>query len=170
MDGEPFDIYDAARNLTGRAGRRGEPPLPSGEYFLVVHVWIMNSRGEYLITRRAPEKKNYPLLWEAPGGGVLAGESSLAAALREAREETGIALRPENGVFFKTSRRPGSFADIWLFRQDVPLDALALRPGETMDARLASPSEILAMEQAGAFFRNAYMEELFLFANKNLTP
>ena len=130
----------------------------------------MNSRGEYLITRRAPEKKNYPLLWEAPGGGVLAGESSLAAALREVREETGTALRPENGVFFKTWRRPGSFADIWLFRQDVSLDDLLLRPGETVDARLANFREILAMEQAGAFFRNAYMEELFRFADTLGTP
>ncbi|HEV2300450.1 MAG TPA: NUDIX hydrolase [Stellaceae bacterium] len=32
--------------------------------------------------------------WELPGGGVRAGESPLAAALREAREEVGIALEP----------------------------------------------------------------------------
>jgi 8-oxo-dGTP diphosphatase len=32
--------------------------------------------------------------WEFPGGGIRAGESPLAAALREAREEVGIALEP----------------------------------------------------------------------------
>ena len=165
MDGEPFDIYDADRKLTSRTGRRGEPPLPPGDYFLVVHVWIMNSQGKYLITQRASEKKHFPRLWEAPGGGVLTGESSLAAALREAEEETGIILRPGTGVFFKTWHRPGSFADIWLFRQDISLDHLVLRPGETMDARLAGPDEILAMAQAGEFFPNAYMEEMFLFAD-----
>jgi 8-oxo-dGTP pyrophosphatase MutT (NUDIX family) len=127
-------------------------------------VWIVNSRGEYLITQRAPEKRAFPLLWEAPGGSVLAGEDSLAAALRETGEETGFVLRPENGALFTTWRRPDSFADVWLFRQEVSLADFVPRPGETIDARLALPGEILAMQQAGTFFRNAYMEEMFRFA------
>ena len=163
---EYCDIYDADRNFTGRTRRRGGLYAP-GDFFLVVHVWIMNSRGEYLITRRAPEKKDYPLLWEAPGGSVLAGEDSLSAALRETMEETGIALRPEDGILFTTWRRPDSFADVWLFRREVSLDDFVPRPGETIAARLAAPREILAMARAGEFFRNAYMEEMFQFAIDN---
>ena len=39
-------------------------------------------------------RTSYRRGWELPGGGVRAGESPLAAALREAREEVGIALEP----------------------------------------------------------------------------
>ena len=40
-------------------------------------------------------RTSYRRGWELPGGGLRAGESPLAAALREAREEVGIALEPE---------------------------------------------------------------------------
>ncbi|MDR2687140.1 MAG: NUDIX domain-containing protein [Oscillospiraceae bacterium] len=165
QEAECWDIYDAERNPTGRTHRRGDP-LPPGDYHLVVHVWI-RSGDRYFITRRAPEKKVAPLIWEATGGSALAGEDSLAAALREVKEETGIALRPENGVVFQSIRREGKFsdfADVWLFRQEVSPDEFVPQPGETIAARLASPAEILAMERAGEFFHFAYMEELFRFA------
>jgi len=161
--GEYWDIYDADRNPTGRTHRRGDPLTP-GDYHLVVHVWI-RSGGKYFITRRAPEKEIYPLVWEATGGSALAGEDSLAAALREVRAETGLALRPENGAVFESIRREDSFADVWLFRQEVSLADFVPQPGETIDARLASPEELRAMVREGeTFFTSDHMEPLFRFA------
>lgn len=52
---ELWDVYDEKRNLTGRLHRRGDP-LPEGDYHLVVQVWMRNSRGEYLLTKRTPNK------------------------------------------------------------------------------------------------------------------
>jgi 8-oxo-dGTP diphosphatase len=52
----------------------------------VVALWS----GDSLLLVRT----SYRRRWELPGGGVRAGESPLAAALREAREEVGIALDP----------------------------------------------------------------------------
>jgi len=161
---EYWDIYDADRNLTGRIHRRGDPLLP-GDYHLVVHVWIC-SGDQYFITRRAPEKEVAPLIWEVTGGSALAGEDSLAAALREAREETGIALRPENGMVFDSIRRGDNFADVWLFRQEVSLADFVPQPGETIDARLASPEELRAMvHEKKTFFSFEHMEPLFRFAD-----
>ncbi|MCL2300694.1 MAG: NUDIX domain-containing protein [Firmicutes bacterium] len=164
MTDEYWDIYGADRQPTGRTHRRGDP-LPPGDYHLVVHVWIRTPEGKYFITRRAPEKEIAPLVWEATGGSALAGEDSLAAALREVREETGLALRLENGVVFESIRREDSFADVWLFRQEVSLADFVPQPGETIDARLASPEELRGMARAGeTFFSFAYMERLFCFA------
>jgi len=52
---ELWDVYDEHRNSTGRLHRRGDP-LPEGEYHLVVYVWMLNSRGEFLLTKRSPNK------------------------------------------------------------------------------------------------------------------
>jgi len=164
---ELWDIYDAERKETGRTHRRGDP-IPPGDYHLVVHVWI-RSGDRYFITRRAPEKEAFPLSWEVTGGSALAGEDSLAAALREVKEETGITLRPENGVIFQSVRREGKFSDfldVWLFRQEVSLDDFVPQPGETIDAQLVTPEEMRAMvheEKACFIFR--HMEPLFLFAD-----
>ena len=45
---ELWDLYNEQRELTGRDHVRGEE-VPQGFYHLVVHIWIRNSKGEYLI-------------------------------------------------------------------------------------------------------------------------
>ena len=52
-----------------------------------------------MISKRAPAK-TAPGMWETTGGGAVAGESGLEAAVREVREELGIALRSESGRVF----------------------------------------------------------------------
>ena len=88
---EIWALYDAERRPLGRVMRRGEP-VPEGCYHLSVQVWIRDGAGRFLISRRHPDKPMFPLCWETPGGAAVAGEDSLAAALREVREELGIAL------------------------------------------------------------------------------
>ena len=73
---ELWDLYNENRELLGRDHIRGEE-IPEGCYHLVVHVWIRNSKGEYLISRRSADRPSFPLLWECVGGSVLKGEDSL---------------------------------------------------------------------------------------------
>ena len=87
---ELWDLYDSSRKKTGVAVERGQT-IPEGSYHLVVSVWIMNSKGEFLLSQRHPDKP-YPLYWECTGGSVLAGESSLEGPVREVREELGQVL------------------------------------------------------------------------------
>ena len=87
---ELWDIYDSDRNPTGRVEPRGR--LVIGDYHLVVHIWLMNEKGEILVTQRA-QNNPWGLFWETTGGSVLAGETSLQAAVREVREEVGIQVK-----------------------------------------------------------------------------
>jgi len=61
-----------------------------------VRVVVRDSGGRILLLRTRdvtePEQGEW---WELPGGGIDAGESYLDAALRELKEETGIAARPD---------------------------------------------------------------------------
>lgn len=51
-----------------------------------------SDQAALLLTRRSESLRNHPGQWAFPGGRLEAGETSVAAALREAREEVGIAL------------------------------------------------------------------------------
>lgn len=117
-------MYNKKRELTGRSHIRGEE-IPEGCYHLVVHIWIRNSKGEYLISQRSADRPIFPLMWECVAGSVLKGEDSLTGALRETKEEVGLTLSAENGKLVKSEVREAvngvRFADIldvWVFEYD----------------------------------------------------
>ena len=112
---EIWDIYDGSRRKTGRTAVRGER-LGEGEFHLVVHVWIVNGKGEYLITKRSPNKP-FPGMWECTGGSALAGEDSLGAALRETKEETGITLNARTILRTYGFSVPNSTCATWFCRK-----------------------------------------------------
>ena len=145
--GEFWDVLDERRNPTGRLHRRGDP-LQAGEHHLVVKIWIQNHKGEYLLTRRAPNKGN-SLLWETVGGSAVAGDDSLSAAMREVREETGIELRPEEGTLIETSGGSNWFCDVWKFVHEFDLDKIVFQPGETCAAMIADREKLIALNASG---------------------
>ena len=81
-DAEIWDLYDENRELLGKDHVRGEQ-LPIDGYHLVVHVWIRNSKGEYLISQCSANRSTFPLMWECVGGSVVKGEDSVQGAIRE---------------------------------------------------------------------------------------
>ena len=133
--------------------------MENGTYHLVVHVWVRNSQGQFLLTQRAPNK-GYPLLWEATGGSAIAGDDSLTAALREMREETGLELDPACGKVLMTKIGDYYIADIWLFEQDLDLTHAILQEGETCGIRWATEEALLALDKAGLFVPYSYLDEL----------
>jgi len=91
-DSEVLDLLDVNGRVVGRVKRgdvHGNPALrhPS------VHVFVVNSRGEYYLQRRSPYKKVQPDKWDTSvGGHIPAGETYEQGALRELREELGVDL------------------------------------------------------------------------------
>lgn len=155
---EMWDVYDENRNPKGRLHRRGDP-LAKGDYHLVVHVWIKNSEGKFLISKRHP-KKGYPNMWEPTGGSALAGDDSLTAALREVKEELGITLSPENGRCVKTLTGKDHITDIWEFFEDHSLSDVVLQEGETCGAAFADRETILRMNDEGTFVPYRYLNDI----------
>lgn len=125
---------------------------------MTVHVWLQHTDGRFLITKRAPNK-GYAGLWECTGGSALAGDDSLAAALREVQEETGLSVSPENGRIILSYQGWDWFTDVWLFRQDFPLDAVVLQPGETCDYKWATAQEILQMNDREEMVPFRYLKD-----------
>ncbi len=63
-----------------------------------VRIVVFNSGG-FLLIKNPPEKKTWPNLWSFPGGSVEKGETEVGAAIRELKEETGIAIGGHNIIF-----------------------------------------------------------------------
>ena len=140
---EKWDLYTKYREKTGREHVRGEK-IPEGFYHLVVHVWIRNCKGEYLISQRSANRLTSPLMWECVGGSVLIGESSIDGALREVKEEVGLDLEPETGkiLFTKIRSTFNDIVDVWLFEYDGDLHLDDATTDEVSDCRWMTVSEI----------------------------
>lgn len=142
---EVWDVYDVNRNKTDKIAVRGNP-LGEGEYHLVVHVCIFNSKDEMLIQQRQSFKSGWPNMWDiTAGGSAVSGDDTKSAAEREVLEELGIKvdlqrIRPKLTINFADG-----FDDIYLVDQDVDLNDLKLQYEEVQNARWASKDEILRM-------------------------
>ena len=167
---EFWDVLDIDGNKTGRTHQRGVP-MSAGDGHLVVQIWIMNDKNEFLISKRIGQPEG---MWHTTGGGAIAGEESITAAMREVKEELGVDLIPKNGQRFKRYSEPHInddgfvFIDVWLFRQEADLAFVVLEPNETCDAMWASKEKIMEMIGGGTFIQEwfPYLDELFYFCDK----
>lgn len=92
---EWVDLMDAEGNYTGQKILKSEAHQ-KGLFHPTVHIWFYTTDGKVLLQQRAQIKKTYPLYWDVSvAGHVGAGESILAGAIREIKEEIGILLNEE---------------------------------------------------------------------------
>lgn len=145
------DIYDKNRNLTGRVHRRGTR-WRSGEFGLVVCVWVYDGRGNLLLTRRAPGK-SFAGTWENSGGAAKAGETSRQAIARELFEETGIRAAEEEFELLCSDRDRNTHFDFYCLKRQTPLEEIVLLPGETDDAQWVSMQQVHQMIRGGQICR-----------------
>ena len=151
---EIWDIYDENRNRTGRTIVRGEA-FNQGEYYVCAEVWVKNSKGEFLITKRHPDKK-FGLMWEFTGGGTLTGETTRASIKRELFEETGIVQEEDDFRYIATNKRRNYFQDIFLLVKDIDLKDLTLSPAETIDAKWVTEEELCRIYEKGEFVHTVW--------------
>ena len=151
-DAEIWDLYNENRELLGKDHIRGEQ-LPIDGYHLVVHVWIRNSKGQYLISQRSANRPTYPLMWECIGGSAVKGEDSLLGAIRDAKEEVGVDLMPENGkvLFTKTRKIFNDIMDGWLFDYDGEVDLGNATTDEVEQATWMNREQIKELFDANMF-------------------
>ena len=159
---EKWELLDADGHPTGKIITRGEPLL-DGQYHLVEHIWIVDSKGRILLQRRADHLRLMAGMWAATGGSAVAGEDSESAARRELFEELGIRTAAGELVYGGRMRRRNSFTDIWLLYRDIDPATLRLQKEEVAEARWATPDELVQMLNNRTFhhYGSAYFQFVF---------
>lgn len=139
---ELLDIRDEYGDATGRVIERGAP-LGEGEYILVVHVFLYDTKGRFIIQKRSDKKAAYPGKWDITGGAVSLGESSRVSAAREVQEELGLAIQSDGLCYLARLRRGIHLIDIWTCRVDFVLSDIVVQPDEVDEVKLVSADEMI---------------------------
>lgn len=149
---EYWDVYDKNRVFQNRTVARGLP-FKEGEYYVCCEIWFTNSNGEMLITQRNPNKKAGGL-WEFIGGGVLAGETTSKAAVREVKEEIGIDITENELNYIYEYKHKNYFMDIYSVNKDFDVSNIELDENETVNAKWISRQDLQETIDSGEFVRS----------------
>ena len=120
-----------------------------GKVWLGVCAIIVNEEQKWLVV-----KKTYSGLkgvWSLPAGFVQEGETIDMAAVREAKEETGIDIMIEGLVGFRSGVIRGEISDNMAMLLARPLDGtqpVVVQEREIEVAEWLSPEELLARDDA----------------------
>ena len=154
---ELIDIYDENRNRTGETVPREGAFMKEGQYMLYVLAIVQDLQGRFLITQRALDKGWGAGWWEVTGGGVLSGETSTQAVVREVREEVGLDVSglPLVPVYsyknIDAERGDNYIVDIYRFELDVDESAVTLQDSEAIGCKFATWDQICALAEQGIF-------------------
>ena len=115
-----------------------------GDWHRTVHVWVLNSKDELLIQKRAMTKETFPGLWAISiAGHVRSGETSLDAAMREIKEEISLDINSDNIKYLFSIKRSQPYKegllnvhdDIYLLNIDLDISSLIIQKEELTEIR-----------------------------------
>lgn len=152
MNEEIFDVVNERDEVVG-AAPRGEVHRRALRH-RAAHVLVFNARGEVFLQRRSPAKDCFPGAWDTSAAGHLdRGEDYDACAVREVREELGVALAAPPRRLFKLEARPETGWEFcWVYRAEAE-GPFTLHPEEISEGGWFSPERVTAWlaERPGDF-------------------
>lgn len=135
---EYLDIVDENNCLTGDKLERKQVH-EQNLFHRHVSCWIMNSKGEILLQRRAFTKSKNPGKWAKTGGHVDSGETVKQAVKREVYEEIGISISEDQmievEVFQSNKMNEHSFSHGFILLIDHMIHEFKLQEEEVSEVK-----------------------------------
>ncbi len=145
-----YKIVNGNRLETGKLYER-DSSWNKGEedcYIVGINNWIINSKGEFLVQRRALTKKNNPGKWSATNGLVQLDEEPIDTVIRETKEELGIDIEPSQISLFEKNHVVGGhlMVDIFITCIDIDLDKITIQKEEVDKVCYVSLEELITLD------------------------
>jgi isopentenyldiphosphate isomerase len=148
---EQIDILNEQGEKTGES-RTKTDVHKLGLWHRTIHVWFINSKGEFLLQKRSKNMEAYPGYWyNSVSGHISAGQSSLEAAQRETHEELGVLLPEDNFKYLFSVRKQevlnggmylnNEFNDVYLVHSDLALSEFKIQTEEVDEIKFVSLEE-----------------------------
>ncbi|GAM20219.1 hypothetical protein SAMD00019534_033940 [Acytostelium subglobosum LB1] len=161
MGVEYIDVVNEDGSPAGYSLPRSEIHA-KGLWHRVVHVWLIDDKGNLLIQQRADNKESHPSLWDiSTAGHCEAGMNSRDTAVKELSEELGMQLASADELEYLFTCRTNhvlknglyidnELADVYLLRVASPIDLtrFKLQVEEVQAIKLIHHSQLRVLAEA----------------------
>ena len=165
---ELVDLYNDRHEPTGLVSDKHS--VPKGYFRVSVHVWIIDKNGNLLLQQRVSAFHKFPNMWANISGVVAAGETPIAAAIREIKEELGLSISKDELKYIATYKRLIDYAEVYLIEKNINLKELTLGPKEVNAVKYVTQNEFREMIKKGEGVKSsfAYFENYFYEMNREV--
>lgn len=159
---ELVDVLDNRNEYTGII--KGRKELLEGEFRNLVHIWIINSRGEFLLQKRSNLKKHFPNKWSVTSGCTLSKETLVETCRRECKEELNVEIDINKLEYEMTFKKDPVIVQVFVLRQDVDIEKVVLQEEEVSDIKFMSRDKIIQLiesdDAAGSIKYFEFLEKI----------
>lgn len=144
---EMRDVFLKDGTFTGLTIEK-HTPMQKGWYLLHAVVIMKTMDGQYVMQQRSLKAKYSPGEWDVTGGGVMSGETSAQAAVREAQEEVGVTVEMQNlrhmlREVHYWGEEYGMICDYYAARVELPEGGFRIAEYEVNDVKCVPFEEFL---------------------------
>lgn len=146
MSVELFDIYNEDNEPLGIVKPRSEVHR-DGDWHRVVHIYVRNDAGQYLIHLRSPKKDLEANSWDTRfGGHIQAGHDYDETAVREIEEEIGLQVSTNDlivgGMRDYNGETNKEHAKFYFYNYNGDIKDLTFNDNEVMMVEWMTPDDI----------------------------
>lgn len=125
---EYLQVFDENKKmLNEKIEREQKKNLPAGKYFMIILLFIQNEKGEFLVQKTSVNRNNELAF---TGGHVTFGDDGFKTVIKEAKEELGIDLLPDEVRLIDTLCVKCAYVEIYYTNKKIDIDSLKLQEEE----------------------------------------
>ncbi len=137
---EYLQVFDENKKaLNEKVSRANKLNLPSGKYFMVVLIFIENSKGEFLLQKTSKSRNS---IIATTGGHVTYQDNAVETVIKECKEELGLNINKDELKFVCTEILNDCFIETFYIKMDVDINSLTLQKSEVEYVKWFTKEEI----------------------------
>ena len=146
---EYLQVFDKNKNkLEEKVSRDEKYNLPSDRRFMIVLIFIENSKGEFLLQKTSKSRHS---CIATTGGHVTYGDSALETVVKECKEELGIDISIDNVKYVDTVLFKNCFLETFYTKMELDPSKLILQTEEVESVKWYTKDEISRFIKSNEF-------------------
>ena len=153
---EMWQLYDFNENPIEVVDRNNPKVWDKGMFHMGADIWMINDDKKILVQKRSKYKKLEPNVWAMTGGSVIYGETPTQTIVREAKEELGIDLIPEELKQITEFKTQNVWVKTFIANHNYDIAQMKFCEDEVADAKWLTWNEIDDLVNDDNFIQNRW--------------